>query len=90
MKVVKIIISFLLVLTGIAVLGQTGINSPYSRFGLGELRSNNINSTVMGMGGISIGFANSTMLNPSNPASYVVQDSSAFMFEVGIYGNSTT
>ncbi|PKP30054.1 MAG: hypothetical protein CVT99_14840 [Bacteroidetes bacterium HGW-Bacteroidetes-16] len=90
MKIVKITISFLLVLTGIAVWGQTGINSPYSRFGLGELHNNNINSTVMGMGGISIGFANSTTLNPSNPASYVVQDSSAFMFEIGIYGNSTT
>ncbi len=90
MRVVRISISFLLVFSGIVLWGQTGINSPYSRFGLGEIHTNNVNSTVAGMGGISIGFTDPTTINPANPASYMAQDSSAFMFEAGIYGNSTT
>lgn len=90
MRVIKISISFLLVFSGIVLWGQTGINSPYSRFGLGEIHSNNVNSTVTGMGGISIGFADPTAINPANPASYMAQDSSAFMFEAGIWGNTTT
>ncbi|MFA5418418.1 MAG: hypothetical protein WC341_08165 [Bacteroidales bacterium] len=90
MREVRLTISFLLVFTGIAVWGQTGINSPYSRFGLGELHNNNVNTAVMGMGGVSIGYSDPTTLNPANPASFTTQDSSAFMFEAGIYGNTTT
>lgn len=89
MRVFKITISFLLVIASVIAWGQTGINSPYSRFGLGELHSNNVNTAVMGMGGLSIGFADATTINPANPASYMVQDSSAFMFELGVYGNTT-
>ncbi len=90
MRISKILISFLLVLASTVGLGQTGINSPYSLFGLGELSSSNVNTAVMGMGGLSIAIADPTTINPANPASYMIQDSSAFMFEVGIFGNSTT
>jgi len=66
------------------------INSPYSRFGLGYLNGKNENTTLMGMGGLSIGVSDPTMINPANPASYGVFDSTSFIFEIGIKGNITT
>lgn len=44
-------------------------NSPYSRYGLGDLNTN-INILNRGMGGASIGFGSDRFLNTSNPASY--------------------
>jgi hypothetical protein len=43
----------------------------------------------MGMGGLSIGVSDPTMINPTNPASYGVFDSTSFIFEIGIQGNIT-
>lgn len=71
------------------IFAQTGINSPYSRYGLGQLYGETPNTTAMGMGGLSIGIHNPTALNPANPASYASLDSSAFLFEVGVSGNIT-
>jgi hypothetical protein len=44
-------------------------NSPYSRFGLGDV-SANTNVTLRGMGGISAGYADIASINFNNPASY--------------------
>ncbi len=56
-------------------------NSPYSRFGLGDL-----NHTALGinnaMGGITTAFSNYYSLNPGNPASYA--DLTYTAFETGI------
>ncbi|HEX2607283.1 MAG TPA: hypothetical protein VHK91_07890 [Flavisolibacter sp.] len=44
-------------------------NSPYSRYGLGDLLPNN-NITSRGMGGLSAGYADVISVNFTNPASY--------------------
>jgi hypothetical protein len=44
-------------------------NSPYSRYGLGDVL-NNSNILNRGMGGIAAGFGSDRFLNPINPASY--------------------
>lgn len=44
-------------------------NSPYSRYGLGDM-VNNTNIVNRGMGGLSIGFGSDRFLNNTNPASY--------------------
>lgn len=65
---------------------QTNINSPYSRFGIGEI-SNNRNSYFAAMAGTSLAIRNPFHINSSNPASYAFFDSLSFVFEGGVYGN---
>ncbi len=82
-------ILFFILITGLFVSAQTGINSPYSRFGLGQLYSENQNVISMSMGGIAIGLHDPTAINPANPASYGSLDSSMFLFEAALSGNYT-
>lgn len=90
MKKIKTIILLVITALSLGSFAQTGINSPYSRYGLGQLYSENMNTVSMAMGGLGIALHNPTTLNPSNPASYGSLDSSAFLFEVGLIGNMTT
>ena len=71
---------FLLTLIVSLSLQAQEINSPYSRFGLGLLHGENVNTSLMGMGGIAIGVSDPTMVNPGNAASYAVFDSTYFYF----------
>jgi hypothetical protein len=89
MKVDKAGILVFLLLLG-SILQAQKINSPYSRYGLGKLSGENINTPIKAMGGISIGYASPQVINPGNPASYAVFDSTAFLFQVGLFGNITT
>lgn len=66
--------------------GQTSINSPYTRFGIGEI-SNNRNSYFAGLAGTSFAIRSPFHINTSNPASYTAFDSLSFVFEGGVYGN---
>lgn len=79
------------VITSIMLSGilqaQSTINSPYSRYGLGELHGKNVNTQLQGMGGISIGMGDATMINPGNPASYGLLDTTAITIEAGIVAN---
>lgn len=86
MKKIKTGLTLFFVLVSVLVFAQS-INSPYSRYGLGELHGRNVNTTLTGMGGISIGYWNHSKINPGNPASYAEFDSLAFLFEVGIVGD---
>jgi hypothetical protein len=70
-------------------LAQSGLNSPYSAFGLGQLYHVN-NVPNKSMGGISLGTRNNFSVNINNPASYSGFDSTSFVFEGGIAGYSTT
>jgi len=88
MKINKAGIIILLMILSANVFAQK-INSPYSRFGLGEMHGKNINTALSGMGGISIGMWGGTIVNPANPASYGKFDSLSFLFEVGIVGYFT-
>ncbi len=90
MKVSRIHFIILLLLLGSITQAQNKINSPYSRYGLGQLTGRNVHPIMMGMGGLSIGYYDPSMVNPANPASYAVFDSTTFMFEVGLNANLTT
>lgn len=66
-------------------MGQNNTNSPYTRFGYGELVDTN-SAEQRAMGGVAYALRNKTMINPANPASYSVVDSTSFMFDLGLTG----
>jgi hypothetical protein len=80
----KQIICALLLLgaSGVAV-AQNNTNSPYTRYGYGDL-SNKDFGYNKAMGGVAYGIRNSSHINPSNPASYTAIDSLTFLFEGGV------
>ncbi|PLX11969.1 MAG: hypothetical protein C0598_07005 [Marinilabiliales bacterium] len=86
MKKFKLLIIITIVAFSNIVYAQSGINSPYSRYGLGDLHGENVNAQLQGMGGISIGMSDPTLVNPGNPASYGAFDTTAITFEAGIIG----
>ncbi len=61
---------------------QNNTNSPYTRFGFGDLSDTN-SGEQRAMGGVSIGARASHNINTVNPASYSVVDSMTFMFDIG-------
>lgn len=67
------------------VQGQSTFNSPYSRFGIGDLQQDkNLRNTAMG--GISAGDRTAGSINVGNPASYSSFDTLSFVFETGLSG----
>ena len=69
-----------------AVFSQSdNTNSPYTRYGYGQLADQTFTSQ-RGMGGIGYGLRNSQMINPLNPASYSAVDSMTFMLDFGLKG----
>ncbi len=87
MKRFKLLIIATFVVFGNITYAQSGLNSPYSRFGLGDLHGENVNAQLQSMGGVSIGMSDATLVNPGNPASYAAFDSTAITFEAGIVAN---
>ena len=67
---------------------QSGTNSPYSQYGLGEqtLQATGFNK---GMNGLGLGYRKGDQLNTLNPASYSAMDSLTFIFDAGISGQLT-
>jgi hypothetical protein len=61
---------------------QTTINSPYSRYGLGELNFD-YNAYFTSMAGTSVAFRNPNVINYSNPASYSAFSQQTFLFDGG-------
>jgi hypothetical protein len=71
-KVVRTIIALLFLSVSLNTSAQTTTSSPYSKFGLGELRGDQL-PQLRGMGGISTGvrsFDSFFNINVGNPASY--------------------
>ena len=62
--------------------GQNNTNSPFTRFGYGEISDNN-NGEQRALGGVAIGSRSNTSINTVNPASYSSVDSLTFMFDIG-------
>lgn len=62
---------------------QAGIDSPYSRFGLGTLSPKSNHTRQVGMGGIGNALSTNRFVNAANPASYVAVDSLSFLFGTG-------
>ena len=72
-----------------AVQGQIQINSPYTRYGLGNLVENGMDPRITAMGGLYYGIQGNSLINTANPASYAAFDSVSFVFDAGIFGLST-
>jgi len=62
--------------------GQNNTNSPYTRFGYGDISDTN-NGEQRALGGVAIGSRSSTSINTVNPASYSSVDTLNFMFDIG-------
>jgi hypothetical protein len=68
------------------VNGQIQINSPYTRFGAGNLVENGMDPRITAMGGLYYGMRANNLINTANPASYSAFDSVSFVFDAGIFG----
>lgn len=75
----------IIALTNIYSIGQSITNSPYSRFGIGDIYRNGFNNSKA-MGGISTGLRASNQINYMNPAAISAQDTMSFIFDVGVNG----
>lgn len=73
---------FLLATAAHFAVSQNNTNSPYTRFGYGEI-SDATATELRGMGGVSLGNRSQNTINSVNPASYTSVDSLTFMFDIG-------
>ena len=74
-----LLVLLLTILSGAAV-AQNNTNSPYSRYGYGQL-SEQGSSNSRAMGGIAYGLRDMYQTNFANPASYTAVDSLTFIFD---------
>lgn len=72
----------LAMVTGMAI-AQNNTNSPYTRYGYGDLSDQSFGNSKA-MGGIALGLRDGAQINPLNPASYTAIDSLTFLFEGGV------
>ena len=72
----------LTMVTGTAI-AQNNTNSPYTRYGYGDLSDQSFGNSKA-MGGIAFGLRDGAQINPLNPASYTAIDSLTFIFEGGV------
>ena len=70
------------VITGLSLSAQNESNSPYSRFGLGDLQSFS-SATQSAMGGVGIASYDPLTINVSNPASYSSVFAQRFTMQTG-------
>ena len=64
-------------------IAQNNTNSPYTRYGYGDLSDQSFGNSKA-MGGIAFGLRDGAQINPLNPASYTAIDSLTFLFEGGV------
>jgi hypothetical protein len=77
---------FLLALLTAGAAGQKNVQSPFARYGIGNLEQPGTFRT-QAMGGISSGIRNNLTLNFPTPASYSSIDTTSFIFDFGLdYG----
>lgn len=72
--------------TGLAIAQQSD-NTPYSRFGIGELADNHLNH-IRQMGGLGSAVIDVYHFNVLNPASYSYLD--VFALDIGLFGKYST
>lgn len=80
--------AFLITMMSLVCLGvfaQADVDSPYSLFGVGQVRGNAMNVRLKGMGGVANAMSSPGMINTGNPASLAKMDSLAFLFDAGVY-----
>ncbi len=84
-----LIITAILISTNLFSYSQSSTNSPYTRFGIGEIDRNGFNHSKA-MGGLSTGLRTRNQINYMNPAAISAQDTMSFIFDIGITGISKT
>ena len=72
-------------IASVMMIAQNNTNSPYTRYGYGQLEDDCF-SRSQAMGGTSIGMRTKNSINSNNPASYSSIDSTSFIFEMGVSG----
>ena len=85
LKINKVVIISFLIFAQLTSWGQNNTNSPYTRFGYGELADRSVGAG-RAMGGVGYGLRNPKQINPMNPASYSSMDSLTFLFDFGVSG----
>ncbi len=68
------------------IKGQYTLNSPYSRFNLGDLEPQGF-VVNRSMGGAGVALRMPNLINSINPASYTTQDTLSFIWDVAMKGN---
>lgn len=68
--------------------GQTENNSPYSRFGIGDIAHHSFGRN-RALGGMSFGLRDPNAIVIANPASLSARDTMSFLFEFGVIGKGT-
>ena len=86
----SVVIVWLLSMLGTSAFAQADVDSPYSLYGIGQLRDKSMNVRLKGMGGVSNAMFGGGLINPSNPASCAKMDSLTFLFDAGVYFKSST
>lgn len=82
-KCIALILGIMLLPAFLYAQFNNNTTSPYSRYGIGDLRGYSFGRSVA-MGGASIASRYRTQINLANPASYSAIDSLGFMFEFGM------
>jgi hypothetical protein len=84
------ILPVLLVLLSAYATAQVAVNSPYTRYGLGLIVEQGLDPRTSGMGGLHYGIQREDQVIPANPASYIGFDTTAFIFDAGLFGQNVT
>lgn len=88
MKLFRLLSFSFIVLLALPVCAENGMNSPYTRYGFGQLSAMET-GTSKSMGGTGIGVQNRNQINMLNPASYAAVDTLTFLLDVGMSLNHT-
>jgi len=88
MKINRYVFLISLTLISVNIYSQLSTNSPYSRFGLGNL-SNSVCPEQFGLGGKSVVFCNDKVINPNNAATYSLFKSKSFLFSTSLNASVT-
>ncbi|MEG1543688.1 MAG: hypothetical protein RR382_04065 [Tannerellaceae bacterium] len=86
LKINKVVLIGFFIFSQMSLLvAQNNTNSPYTRYGYGELADRSFGAG-RAMGGVGYGLRSSKQINPMNPASYSCMDSLTFLFDFGASG----
>ncbi len=77
------LLTFIFIITAtVAAVADNGINSPYSRYGMGVLSDQNLGVNRQ-MGGLGYALRSGNYINLLNPASFAATDTLTMLFEAG-------
>ncbi|MBR5297717.1 MAG: hypothetical protein IKU29_07615 [Parabacteroides sp.] len=85
LKINRFLVVSVLTFMLLPLMAQNNTNSPYTRFGYGDLANRSFGAG-RAMGGVGYGLRSPKQINPMNPASYSGMDSLTFLFDFGVAG----